>query len=264
MSARMSCPECSAEYNVADRMRGRLLRCPECDQRVSVPVDAPSADGEPEEIVDAEPLDVDVLDAEPVEDELLDAVRIDVEPHRGQSLGEDMFHLETAETSPALAHALPPSDEDDLPEPAPLSRRQRQDQELDMTPMVDVTFLLLIFFMVTASFSLQKSIPMPRSQSEQPSTNTVEPEEDDFESVTVQVDEFNGFLVLASDWEREVPGKQNLTTALKEAFNPAAAGMRLDVVCHEKAKLQSLVDAMDAGAIANYTEIQITEVEFLD
>lgn len=263
MSARMTCPECSAEYNVANRMRGRLLRCPKCNERITVPPDAPDADEEPE-IVDAEVIDVDPLDAEADEDEVLEAVPIDVPPHHGESLGDVMFHLETAEVSPALAHALPPSDEDDLPEPPPLSRRQRQDQELDMTPMVDVTFLLLIFFMVTASFSLQKSIAMPKSQSEQPSTVTQDPEEDDFETITVQIDEFNGFLVLAADWEREVPGKQNLTTALREAFNPGAAGMRLDIVCHEKAKLQSLVDAMDSGAIANYSEIQITEVEHLD
>ena len=31
------------------------------------------------------------------------------------------------------------------------------EDELDMTPMVDVTFLLLIFFMVTASFTRSKS-----------------------------------------------------------------------------------------------------------
>ena len=35
---------------------------------------------------------------------------------------------------------------------------QLQESGLDMTPMVDVTFLLLIFFMITASFTLQKSL----------------------------------------------------------------------------------------------------------
>jgi len=34
-------------------------------------------------------------------------------------------------------------------------------EEMDLTPMVDVTFLLLIFFMITASFSLQKAIQTP-------------------------------------------------------------------------------------------------------
>jgi biopolymer transport protein ExbD len=44
-------------------------------------------------------------------------------------------------------------------------RRQRSqlppDEELDMTPMIDMTFLLLIFFMVTASFHLQKGFHFP-------------------------------------------------------------------------------------------------------
>ena len=35
-------------------------------------------------------------------------------------------------------------------------QRQRAEPESDMTPMVDVTFLLLIFFLVTAAFALQE------------------------------------------------------------------------------------------------------------
>jgi biopolymer transport protein ExbD len=234
-------------------MRGRPLRCPKCDERITVPTDAPRSDEPPQVVDEAEREEADIREAIPVADD-------DAPPPHA------LFHPQAAPSEPSdvLDHALPAADDDELPEPPPLRRRQRQDEELDMTPMVDVTFLLLIFFMVTASFSLQKSIAMPKSQSDQPSTNTEEQEEDDFETITVQIDEFNGFLVLAADWEREVPGKQNLTSALREAFNPGAAGMRLDVVCHEKAKLQSLVDAMDAGTIAQYSEIQITEVEQLD
>ena len=41
----------------------------------------------------------------------------------------------------------------------PLSNKS--DSEMDMTPMVDVTFLLLIFFMVTAAFAMQKSFQVP-------------------------------------------------------------------------------------------------------
>ena len=39
------------------------------------------------------------------------------------------------------------------------------DGELDMTPMVDVTFLLLIFFVMTAAFTIQTSLPIPTPQS---------------------------------------------------------------------------------------------------
>src|SRR5512146_2340419 len=48
-------------------------------------------------------------------------------------------------------------------EESPLLERKTgmTDDGLDMTPMVDVTFLLLIFFMVTAAFALQRSIQIP-------------------------------------------------------------------------------------------------------
>ena len=42
-----------------------------------------------------------------------------------------------------------------------LRKSRLDDEEMDLTPMVDVTFLLLIFFMITASFSTQKAIEIP-------------------------------------------------------------------------------------------------------
>lgn len=156
--------------------------------------------------------------------------------------------------------AKPDDDDDDLVPP----RKKREDGELDMTPMVDVTFLLLIFFMVTASFSLQKSIQMPRQSSDLPSMSNVEEETEELDPIELEIDESGAFLVLAPEWERETPGKQNLTTALKEAIGDNRDGMKLDIKVHESAKLQMLVDGMDAGTIAGFTQIQVTEVDGFD
>jgi biopolymer transport protein ExbD len=154
--------------------------------------------------------------------------------------------------------------EDDVDDDEPLlQRKPRDEEELDMTPMVDVTFLLLIFFMVTAAFSLQKSIEMPRQQTDAPSTTVVEQEEEDLEMVEVQIDEFGSFLVLATDWQEETPGKQNLITTLKRAKQEGVPA-RLVIKVHELCKLQYLVDAMDAGTIAGYAETQVTQVEEFD
>ena len=49
---------------------------------------------------------------------------------------------------------------DDLP-PIPKKKRVSQEANIDLTPAVDVTFQLLIFFMITASFSLQKAFDVP-------------------------------------------------------------------------------------------------------
>ena len=151
-------------------------------------------------------------------------------------------------------------DDDDDDEEV-MVRAKKPEEEMDMTPMVDVTFLLLIFFMVTAAFSLQKSIQMPRQQTEAPSTTVQEDTEDELETVDLEVDEFGSFLVLAPEWERETPGKQNLITALREAAAGRDDAMKLNVKVHESAKMKFLVDAMDAGTIAQYSPIEVTQVE---
>ncbi len=55
--------------------------------------------------------------------------------------------------------------------------RRRNDAEMDMTPMVDVVFLLLIFFMITAAFGMQKSISMPDPESDQAAQQSAMPKE---------------------------------------------------------------------------------------
>jgi biopolymer transport protein ExbD len=165
----------------------------------------------------------------------------------------------TAASVAASSAAAEEEDEDEIDEV--LIRKKRPEEEMDMTPMVDVTFLLLIFFMVTAAFSLQKSIEMPRQQTDAPSTQVTDEEDDELETIEVEVDEFGGFLVIAQDWERETVGKQGLIRTFKEALSASKDAMRLNVKVHEMAKLHSLVDAMDAGTIAGFAELEVVQVE---
>jgi serine/threonine protein kinase len=46
-------------------------------------------------------------------------------------------------------------------DPPPLRKRKVESESIDLTPAVDVTFQLLIFFMITASFSMQKAFDVP-------------------------------------------------------------------------------------------------------
>ena len=47
----------------------------------------------------------------------------------------------------------------------PLVRRARTDDaEMDITPMIDVTFLLLIFFLVCSSPDQQNSVDLPKAR----------------------------------------------------------------------------------------------------
>ena len=130
--------------------------------------------------------------------------------------------------------------------------------------MVDVTFLLLIFFMVTASFSMQKSVQMPRQQSDLPSMSNVEEETEELDPIELEVDDRGAFLVLTSEGEYETPGKQNLVSRLKQIVDVRGGELKLDIKVHENAQLQSMVDAMDAGTIAGFAELQVVQVDGFD
>ena len=45
-----------------------------------------------------------------------------------------------------------------------MSHHAEFDEELDLTPLIDVAFLLQIFFMVTATIEMAASITMPRAK----------------------------------------------------------------------------------------------------
>lgn len=136
----------------------------------------------------------------------------------------------------------------------------RKSDSVDMTSMVDVTFLLLIFFMVTASFNLQKSIEMPRQQTDLAGMPTDEPEMD---AVSVQVDSRGSFLVMTPQWEQETLGKQQLITTLKRVTAESNESLRLSVQVHELAQLNALVDVLDAGATAGFAAVTVTQVDHL-
>lgn len=252
MSIEVSCLECGASHHVNDRLAGRSVRCPSCDAVVSVPERSIDSGFENNTTADEQTGQRErQAAAEPIASAAVDK----------KEEARNTTSRQAVNTAPVAANSEPSFDEDEDEIDEVLLRKKRPEEEMDMTPMVDVTFLLLIFFMVTAAFSLQKSIEMPRQQTDAPSTAVVEEEDDELESVEVEVDEFGGFLVIAQDWERETPGKQNLITALKEALSASKDGMRLVVKVHEMAKLHALVDAMDAGTIAGFAELEVTQVE---
>lgn len=141
------------------------------------------------------------------------------------------------------------------------SKKKREDAEMDMTPMVDVTFLLLIFFMVTAAFTMQKSFEVPTPKSDEASTNVVVREEEDNNKVVVRVDEFNTFHVLAPDWddERECPSKQDLLVALREARSTGAKDLL--VKAHTESTHEKVIVAMDAGTSADMENVSLQTME---
>ena len=139
-----------------------------------------------------------------------------------------------------------------------------REAELDMTPMVDVTFLLLIFFMVTAAFTMQKSFQLPTPDENAPSSEYRESEEEDG-VITVRIDEYNTFHVSAPNWdeEQEAPSEQELLRKLREA-KQGDGGIppnTLIVEAHGEATHEKVVMAMDAGTEIGMEEVKLRTVD---
>ncbi|WP_145053385.1 ExbD/TolR family protein [Lignipirellula cremea] len=141
--------------------------------------------------------------------------------------------------------------------------RRAGESEMDMTPMVDVTFLLLIFFMVTAAFSLQRSLELPSPENNEPSTQTrsMEELENDPDYVIVRVDFYNTYQVLTPDWEEEAPSKQDLLRLLRRARGEGSNPTSLMVIANGEAYHAKVVDAIDAGAEVGMNKVQLVTVE---
>ena len=129
--------------------------------------------------------------------------------------------------------------------------------DLDMTPMVDVVFLLLIFFMVTASFTLQKSIEQPPSKIEDPSTNVIEDPEDEDDYVEVIIDQTNTYYVTSRDAEEvEAPSDREMRDRMRDAKRTTGAP-RLIINAHVDSMHRKVVTVWDAGNAAGFEEIEM-------
>ena len=121
-------------------------------------------------------------------------------------------------------------------------RVTREDSKVDLTPMVDVTFLLLIFFVATATYSLQKALvaPVPTAKAGKVQTSPLQQE------LTIHVDEYNSYVLTLDDEEREAASEHELYRQVRRICNDATPD-RLVVVANDEAQHGKVVTALDAG-----------------
>ena len=242
MSVKVKCTSCEEAFSVHERVLGSSVACPRCDFKLTLPT--------------AEELE-QFKKSQAEKAKLAERKRLSEAKKR--KLNQTKVEL---------------MDPADIAKPPAVVRRRKKerahgnnhDEAWDITPMVDVVFLLLIFFMLTASFSIQKVIRTGRQQSDKPSSNAASDSDPENQGPVVQVDEFNGYALVSSDDREELASKQDLIIALGRLKETAGEGEMelLTVQAHEESTHGAVVGALDAGRAAKFNRFRTVMVEQFD
>lgn len=131
------------------------------------------------------------------------------------------------------------------------SRRGRHEASVELTPLIDVVFLLLIFFMVSTTFirETQLKIDLPEAAGEL--------QEIEEEIIEITVDRLGEYAV--NDRLLVNNELHTLIRALERVLEAAGGtGSRLIITADANAAHQSVVRAMDAAGKVGLTRISIT------
>ena len=132
---------------------------------------------------------------------------------------------------------------------------------MDMTPMIDVTFLLLIFFMLTASFTVQQSLETPHSKIDEPSTQSVEEQEDNLEYVEVIIDQNNTYYITTrGEAEVEAGSDRDMQARVRSAKEEYNA-VKLIITAHVDSFHSKMVKAWDTGVANGFEKIEVRTTE---
>jgi len=130
-----------------------------------------------------------------------------------------------------------------------LRQRRQPPVEINLTPLIDVVFLLLIFFMVSTTFEKETRIEVELPKA---STEAAPPNED---MVDLVIDREGRFYVN----EQEVISPE--PESLKGAVNKVAAGrtdLPVKIRADGKAPYQSVITAMDV-----LTQLGLAHMSFI-
>jgi biopolymer transport protein ExbD len=126
--------------------------------------------------------------------------------------------------------------------------------EIDLTPMLDVVFIMLIFFIVTASFVKEQGI-----NPNVPPPNPNPPEENAPQNILVRISSDNQIWIFEKDGERRVDSRAIRSVIERaRAENPKASVI---IQASEKADTGTYVIVADAAKEAGATPVLIPRAD---
>ncbi len=130
----------------------------------------------------------------------------------------------------------------------PLDRIRRRDMELDMAPLIDIVFLLLVFYMLTSSFAVPSALDLTLPEGGAPSSETPK-------ALAISVDRHG---VLRVDGDEAEWDSLSSTVRARLADN---ADLRVRIEIHRGLAVARMVDLLEVLRSAGVTNLDIATEE---
>jgi biopolymer transport protein ExbD len=128
---------------------------------------------------------------------------------------------------------------------------RRELPALNLTPLIDIVFLLLIFFMVTTSFSRETRLPVSLPEASGSAENAAE-------SIEVLVDREGGYAI---NGRRLVNAEVGSLVRGLELESGGDVSLMVVLVADAEVQHQSVVSAMEAIGRAGFVSLSIATRE---
>jgi biopolymer transport protein ExbD len=219
MSTTFSCPNCNKQLKAKPEHAGRRVKCSRCGEPLLVP--------------------------------------------RAPALASGPFGTGAAyvpgSAAAAAGGAWGPSGVEEKEEAPIAAKMTPPDNEIDMTPMVDVVFQLLIFFMITAAFAGQKAMqaPAPDPTETASQSRTIEEIEEDETFLVVRIEKDS------SIWVEDVEAfdENDLIAKLRRRREGKDPPSRLLVYAHPDAKYEATILVLDSGQFTGFDDVRFAPAE---
>ncbi len=129
-------------------------------------------------------------------------------------------------------------------------RKKNDESNIDLTPMLDVVFILLIFFVVTASFVKESTLNV---QGQDSNNNPPPPSSDMPQNILIQLDARDQIFF---NQERIDPSAVRARVASHRAENPVASVV---VQVNKDSTANTLVTVMNSSREAGANDISVIE-----
>jgi biopolymer transport protein ExbD len=133
------------------------------------------------------------------------------------------------------------------------ARRQREDIEINLTSLIDVVFILLLFFVVTTTFTRETAL-----QVDLPEAVNGSPEQNPAKRLDIAISADGNYAI-----NNHVLPKSDLDTLLTalRAESNGDTTLPLSISADGKTPHQAVITAMDAAGKLGFSHLSMTTVE---